>query len=84
MEVSSGDLVATAGYSKRMGQLMPDNVVKVRWLVLQSTSMLKGQTAPLAFKVVIIMSSEDGAHCSQHRLEFALLLPLPVPAPNVF
>jgi hypothetical protein len=29
MEVSSGDLVATAGYSKRMGQLMPDNVVKV-------------------------------------------------------
>jgi hypothetical protein len=29
MEVSSADLVATAGYSKRMGQLMPDNVVKV-------------------------------------------------------
>jgi len=29
MEVSSGDLVATAGYSKRMGQLMPDNAVKV-------------------------------------------------------
>lgn len=29
MEVSSGELVATAGYSKRMGQLMPDNVVKV-------------------------------------------------------
>jgi hypothetical protein len=34
MEVSSGDLIATAGYIKRMGQLMPDNVVKVCWFVL--------------------------------------------------
>jgi hypothetical protein len=31
-QVSSGDLVATAGYSKRMGQIMPDNQVKVRLL----------------------------------------------------
>jgi hypothetical protein len=33
MDVSEGGMVATAGYSKRMGQVMPENVVKVMLFV---------------------------------------------------
>jgi hypothetical protein len=40
-QVSSGDLIATAGYSKRMGQIMPDNQVKVRNNRLRAKAILQ-------------------------------------------
>lgn len=39
IEASSSDLVATAGYSKRLGQLVPDNAVKVSPRGLESFSL---------------------------------------------
>lgn len=50
MEVSSGDLVATAGYSKGKRQLIPDNLVKVRWLAWQKILKLPGSSQEGSFR----------------------------------